>query len=65
MTHCRVSRATGSEVTFEDETGQRHVVRTLSGTPPLGAVFHGVIPARGLATLLNATSGSIFRVIVG
>ena len=65
MAHYRVSRASGNEVTFEDETGQRHIARTLSGTPPLGAVFHGMIPARGFATLLDATSQSIFRVIVG
>jgi hypothetical protein len=65
MAHYRVSRTSGSEVTFEDETGQRHVARTLSGTPPMGAIFHGVMPARGFATLLDATSRSIFRVIVG
>ena len=64
MAYYRVSRASGSEVTFEDETGQRHVARTLSGIPLLGAVFHGVIPSRGFATLLDATSQSIFRVIV-
>ncbi len=64
MTHYRVSRASGHEVTFEDEAGNRHVARTLSGTPPLGAVFHGLIPARGFATLLDADSQSIFRMIV-
>jgi hypothetical protein len=64
MAHYRVSYASGREVTFEDEAGQGHITRTLSGAPPLGAVFHGAIPARGFATLFDAVSLSVFRVIV-
>jgi hypothetical protein len=64
MAHYRVSHASGREVTFEDETGQWHIARTVSGAPPLGAVFHGAIPAREFATLFDAASQSVFRVIV-
>jgi hypothetical protein len=64
MVHYRVSHTSAREVTFEDETGQRQIARTLSGPPPLGAVFHGAIPARGFATQLDAASQSVFRVIL-
>ena len=63
MARYRVSQTSGGEVTFEDATGRRHVARTLSGTPLLGAVFCGAIPALGFTTLLDATSQTIFRVI--